>query len=310
MALSTKAIIEDPVVSGVYYIKPPRHTWFMTLEGEDVDTVAIGPGDWGDGFNATSDGIDGWYDTPDPKWELTEGLTVDGAFVVPQDEVLYSAKTVEVHLYVQGAERWELLNNALKLKALAGREVTATLFDDGLESSLEGYAYVDFEEGPISNERMEATLTLEVPDPDLQCLTVALRTETMVQSGSNATSFAGTLSCGVSGELWPLVHLEDLSGTYDGSVEVAFLKGDEVATFAIPEFPGDVWVQGIENEGPFIEAWSGWDKGDVELEDVKVDQDGMPYADGDQYGMTLNTESGAKIAMDTWFRPPDPSEVV
>lgn len=285
-------------------ITPPRNTWFLLLESDD-DTVVVGPGDWGEGFNATSDGIEGWYDTPDPKWELTEKLTQDGAFSIEEDEMLYSAKSVEMHLYAEGENRWEVLANAMRLKSLSGQSVTATMFDEGFETSLSGMCRVTFEDGNLMSRHTECTLTMECPVSVMKWSPVTYRHPATVCVGTTSTSgnvkFSGTIDAVGDGDMWPLIHVWDEAES-GGDISLRVYKGSNTALAAEVDGCDDLWIECGYDEGPEVEAWSGWEREDVEFETLKSYDSYFTFNDGDAYSFRLYAQSGQRIRCDLWFR--------
>lgn len=141
-------------------------SWWALLEYGSVEIV-IGSGvEQGGGFNATSEGIEGWYSTPSAKWDLTEKGRASGAFrAFDEGELLYAARTVKLSLYAEGTSRDEVVANHIALLGCAGRCCRLTVHDGGVTSYVTGYATVDDSGGALSSARGEVTLTLECPDP-------------------------------------------------------------------------------------------------------------------------------------------------
>ena len=112
----------------------------------------------------TSEGIDGWWSTPDPKWSLTERQSADGAHEVAEGMALYAARTVTVHAVAIGADRddaKELLDSVLamahgrvRLRVVDSSEDT---FCDGLLSVRAGAEW--------HHTAILADLTVTCPDP-------------------------------------------------------------------------------------------------------------------------------------------------
>lgn len=127
-------------------------------------TLRLGGRDASSGLMVTSDGIEGWWSTPDPKWSLTERQGADGAHAVSEDFVLYSARTVTLHLAVVGADRAATLALVTSLLGMAHRLVRLRVVDAGEDTYAEGLLSVESDAG--RSERVALmTATLVCPDP-------------------------------------------------------------------------------------------------------------------------------------------------
>lgn len=127
-------------------------------------TLRLGGRDASSGLLVTSDGIEGWWSTPDPKWSLTERQGADGAHEVSEDFALYSARTVTVHLAAVGEDRAAIVALLTSLLGMAHRTVRLRVVDAGEDTYAEGMLSVEADSG--RNERVAlVTATLTCPDP-------------------------------------------------------------------------------------------------------------------------------------------------
>ncbi|WP_117204896.1 hypothetical protein [Paratractidigestivibacter faecalis] len=126
-----------------------------------------------DGLHVTSDGIEGWWDTPDPKWTLTERQSADGAHDVAEGMALYSARTVTVHAAALGADREAtkaLLDSVL---SMAHETVRLRVVDGSEDTWCEGLLSASV--GTEWHERaMTMDLTVVCPDPRRQATAAEL----------------------------------------------------------------------------------------------------------------------------------------
>lgn len=118
----------------------------------------------GRGLHVTSEGIKGWWSTPDPKWSLTERQYADGAHGVAEGMVLYAARTVTVNAVAIGADRddaKELLDSVL---AMAHGRVRLRVVDSSEDTFCDGLLSVraGAEWHPAA---ILADLTVTCPDP-------------------------------------------------------------------------------------------------------------------------------------------------
>ena len=118
----------------------------------------------GRGLHVTSEGIEGWWSTPDPKWSLTERQSADGAHWVAEGMALYAARTVTVHAVAIGADRddaKELLDSVL---AMAHGRVRLRVVDSSEDTFCDGLLSVraGAEWHPAA---ILADLTVTCPDP-------------------------------------------------------------------------------------------------------------------------------------------------
>lgn len=129
-------------------------------------SITVGDGSTRTGFNATSDGIEGWYSTPEAKWELTERSQRTGAYALASDdEIVYASRVITLSLWAEGTTRKEVVQNKLELLRAAGRTVTLEVLDGGTDMYVTGYATVEDAGGTLSDRHDEMVLTLECPDP-------------------------------------------------------------------------------------------------------------------------------------------------
>lgn len=116
------------------------------------------------GLHVSSDGVDGWYSTPDAKVQMTEMQTGDGAHAVEESQVLYAARTVTVHWVAIGASRAAALADALALLAAAHRIVRLRVVDADSDTYAMGYVQVS-SDADVAREVMSGTLTVVCADP-------------------------------------------------------------------------------------------------------------------------------------------------
>ena len=128
------------------------------------ETLRLGGRDASSGLLVTSDGIEGWWSTPDPKWSLTERQSGDGAHAVSEDFVLYSARTVTFHLCAVADGRAGVLSLVTSLLRMAHRVVRLRVVDAGEDTYAEGMLSVE-----VDAKRHEGaavmTATVVCPDP-------------------------------------------------------------------------------------------------------------------------------------------------
>ena len=128
------------------------------------ETLRLDGRDASSGLLVTSDGIEGWWSTPDPKWSLTERQTGDGAHGVSEDFVLYSARTVTLHLAALAADRAGALSLVTSLLRMAHHTVLLRVVDAGEDTYAVGMLSVE-----TDAERHEdvalMTATVVCPDP-------------------------------------------------------------------------------------------------------------------------------------------------
>lgn len=127
-------------------------------------TLRLGGRDASSGLMVTSDGIEGWWSTPDPKWSLTERQGADGAHAVSEDFVLYSARTVTLHLAAVGADRAATLALVTSLLGMAHRLVRLRVVDAGEDTYAEGMLSVESDAGRSERAAL-LTATVVCPDP-------------------------------------------------------------------------------------------------------------------------------------------------
>ena len=229
--------------------------WSAELSYGDT-VLAIGDGSTHGGFNATSDGIEGWYETPDSKWDLTEKSYSHGAYsLFSEDEILYSARTVTLNLYAEGSSRAEVIENALALLGCAGHEVKLSV-SDGEEgkvytSYVTGYATVEEKAGRLSDRYDPMVLTITCSDPyrygcwtttediDEELQVAAVKTATVENDGEEASTLSVSIAMGVGADA-----IEVTATMSDGTTETQSAEGvasDGAVTFT---FDAEVPVGG------------------------------------------------------------------
>lgn len=118
----------------------------------------------GSGLYVSSDGIEGWYSTPDAKVSMTEMQTGDGAHTVEESQVLYAARTVTLHWVAVGDSRDGALAGDLALLSTAHRLVRLRVVDASSDTYATGYTQVSADAGMASSV-MTGTVTVVCPDP-------------------------------------------------------------------------------------------------------------------------------------------------
>lgn len=139
----------------------------------------------GRGLHVTSEGIKGWWSTPDPKWSLTERQSADGAHGVAEGMALYAARTVTVHAVAIGADRddaKELLDSVL---AMAHGRVRLRVVDSSEDTFCDGLLSVraGAEWHPAA---ILADLTITCPDP--RRLATAAESAVMLPASASLTA--------------------------------------------------------------------------------------------------------------------------
>ena len=113
----------------------------------------------------TVDGIEGWYGTPDSKWDLTERSYSDGAFdLVDEDAIIYAARTVTVNVGIVDTSRANVLDRMAEVSGCAHHLVTLRVVDDWSATYVTGYATVE-SEATWDEHHNEMQVTIECPDP-------------------------------------------------------------------------------------------------------------------------------------------------
>ena len=128
------------------------------------ETLRLDGRDASSGLLVTSDGIEGWWSTPDPKWSLTERQTGDGAHSVSEDFVLYSARTVTIHLAASADDRARVLSLVTSLLRMAHHVVRLRVVDAGEDTYAEGMLSVEADAKRREGAAL-ITLTVVCPDP-------------------------------------------------------------------------------------------------------------------------------------------------
>lgn len=133
--------------------------------GENVVTLNGVNGFSDDGLAVSSDGIDGWYSTPDAKVSMTEMETGDGAHRVSQSEVLYSARTVTLGWLASGSSRASTLAAEELLLSFVHKIVRLRVVDADLDTYCDGYVQVGADDGVAHEGVMSGSLTVVCADP-------------------------------------------------------------------------------------------------------------------------------------------------
>ena len=155
-----------------------------------------------DGLMVTSDAVEGWWDSPDPKVAQTERVTGNGAHDVPEAGVLYAARTVDVHLAAVGRARSEVLAAMDRLRACMGRVVTLRVVDETSDTWVTGHASLSVDaKGKWDPHYQSAILTVVCPRPER--LSTAVSRGVMVPGAASASR---GLVWGGGGLAWPLSY--------------------------------------------------------------------------------------------------------
>lgn len=141
---------------------------YLSYEGGEVEVPELAP-DSADGLYIDSDsgGIEGWHSAPDLKVTLTERGAGNGAHAVDASRVLYSARTVTLHLHAIGDSREAALALMDAVQRSMGRPVRLRVVDGPEDTYADGYARVEWDSdrdcGP--EQWQLGTLTVVCPDP-------------------------------------------------------------------------------------------------------------------------------------------------
>lgn len=108
--------------------------------------------------------IAGWYGTPEPKVDLVERVSGDGAHAVPDEAVLYAARVVTIGAVASGAGR-DAVNALMEsVNVLAHRNVRIAVADGGGETWAEGYLSTSWAENAYpGHQRGEITVVCTDP---------------------------------------------------------------------------------------------------------------------------------------------------
>lgn len=155
-----------------------------------------------DGLMVTSDAVGGWWDSPDLKVTQTERVTGDGAHDVPESQVLYAARTVQMSLAAVGAARLDVLAAMDRLRACMGRVVTLRVVDETSDTWVTGHASLSVDaKGKWDPHYQSAILTIVCPRPER--LSTAVSRGVMLP-GSTSVSQGLVYDAGVL--RWPLCY--------------------------------------------------------------------------------------------------------
>jgi hypothetical protein len=173
------------------------------------------------GLFITKDGIEGWYSTPDSKVDLTEYASGDGAAWPGEGLVLYSARTVTVHVAAGGRRGGAgLVALQTALNQAAHSCCTLRVVDGGVDTYVTGYATVAWD-----SERLPGgatgILTIVCPDPRRYGTTPH---RAYLSPGASAGAL-GWHEGAPHGLLWPLSY-----GGGGAGANVATLRNDGTST--------------------------------------------------------------------------------
>ena len=137
----------------------------MELRGRD-GLVTLHSGGIDSGLAISDGGIEGWYSTPDPKVELVERQSGDGAHAVPDDAVLYAARVISVGIHAIGGDSGRDATLALmaELGKLAHQNVQARLVDSEGDTFARGFLSVEWDAGARHEEAASGSLTITCAD--------------------------------------------------------------------------------------------------------------------------------------------------
>lgn len=135
----------------------------ISYEGAVVRAEGGSPGAR-DALHVTSDGIEGWHSTPEPKWSLTERQSGDGAHAVPGDRILYAARAVAVHMAAVAGSRAAVLSLVSLVKRAAGKPVRLRVVDGSSDTWAEGLASIEVSPSWSEGSAL-VDLSLDCPDP-------------------------------------------------------------------------------------------------------------------------------------------------
>lgn len=118
----------------------------------------------GEGGAIWCETAEGWWGTPEPKVELTERSSGDGAHHVPDEAVLYASRVVTLGVVATGPGRDAVAALMDAANAMAHRTVRVGVADAGGETWAEGYLSTEW--GPEAwPGHQRGTVTVVCPDP-------------------------------------------------------------------------------------------------------------------------------------------------
>ena len=141
---------------------------YLSYDGGEVEVPELAP-DSADGLyiDSGSGGIEGWRSAPDLKVTLTERGAGNGAHAVDASRVLYSARTVTLHLHAIGDSREAVLALMDAVQRSMGRPVRLRVVDGPEDTYADGYARIEWDSdrdcGP--EQWQLGALTVVCPDP-------------------------------------------------------------------------------------------------------------------------------------------------
>lgn len=121
-----------------------------------------------DNIFISSDGVEGWYSSPATKASQTERQAGNGAHDVPENNLLYAARTVVVHVMVghSSQTRGTRLKAWEKLQMAIGKDVTFRLVDDTSDTFVYGYIDLNDFDSERPNMATEGKMTVYCPRPE------------------------------------------------------------------------------------------------------------------------------------------------
>lgn len=108
-------------------------------------------------------GLEGWRSHPDTKTNLTEKASGHGAFPVTADQLLYSARTVTVHLAEAAASRDEMVSAMERINRFGGQVCRLRVVDSD-DTFVTGYLRSD-NPAEWEDRGQKSSFTFVAPDP-------------------------------------------------------------------------------------------------------------------------------------------------
>lgn len=83
--------------------------------------------------------VEGWRGTPEPKVDVTERQTSDGAFPTDDESITYAARVVTVYIVAFGSSDQSLARLIDSVNAMSHKNVTLEITDNGVTTRTTGY---------------------------------------------------------------------------------------------------------------------------------------------------------------------------
>lgn len=133
---------------------------YIIADGQTVQVDGGGPQS-----STSGQTLEGWWSTPEGKWELTERASGDGAHDVPDSQVLYAARTVTLTMWAVG-KRNEQIEQLKALLRTAHHQTRLRVVDDTSDTYIDGLATVTDTPASTLDTHQEVVLTLLCPRPE------------------------------------------------------------------------------------------------------------------------------------------------